>query len=92
MNFVVAVGLRIAVDIVFQFHCKLCIDYYSKIETEKCLFLWETVKVIIIRKKIFYIMPLSLQKATSCSFLVKFRASLIWLSFFSTLLSPDGFI
>lgn len=51
MHFVIAVGLRIVVDIVFQFHCKWCFDYCSKLETEKRLFLWETVKAIITRKR-----------------------------------------
>lgn len=93
MHFVIAVGLRIVVDIVFQFHFKWCFDYCSKIETGKRLFLWETVKALLLVKNLpVYIIPLSLQKATSCSFLVKFRASLISLSFFSTLLNPDGFI
>jgi hypothetical protein len=30
MHFVITVGLRIVVDIVFQFHCKECVDMDQK--------------------------------------------------------------
>lgn len=92
--FVVAVVLRLIVYVIFQFHGEWCFNCCPKIETEPPLFLWETVKAIIHCNNIYpaYIIPLSLQKATNCSFLVKFRVSFIWLSFFSTLLNPDGFI
>ena len=52
MHFVVAVVLRIVVDIVFQFHCKCVLIICSKIETEKRYFLWETVKVTIATKNL----------------------------------------
>lgn len=94
VHFVVPIVLRFIVDVIFLFHCEWWFNSCPKIETEKHLSLWETVIMAIADEKfhLLYIMPLSLQKAISCSLLVKFSASLMLLSFFSMLLSPDGFI